>query len=364
MPIGRRGGITIACLVVFAGAGVLALRESVFRLRQPTDLERFQYIAAVNLREPQLCERIDRLANAGPGWSTYPLEFRGERLRSKCFRVLAVALKDASLCARVEPISTVGMTGERLDESYCRQAMGSAGVSEGAAPDPHGMREFVGFMRQLGYGDREVVESQYQENRENSPAMAAFEEVRHDPAFLSKLRAGPGYDEAPSPGALRAARPLEVLYQAIAIDTREPAFCARVSPNATLADWGGEKTLVRSRCYVSIAYDTGEAGVCDRLPKKGVFPPALDQNDSAENCRQAVAAYQRTRRRDRLYGPLPFAHASDLGEALGTIGYASDAVTRASTPDPGQYWQFVSRLRFDGTPEARSEFVRRALTLR
>jgi len=123
-------------------------------------------------------------------------------------------------------------------------------------------------------------------------------------------------------------------YQMVAVAVPDASLCAKVSPNATFLTYGRATALLRSRCFVSIAYNTRDAALCDRLPRAGSFPHVIDHYDSVEGCAKNVAIYRRPGfdSGGLTYGFMPFAHASDFADALRDIGYASEAVSRAATP--------------------------------
>ncbi len=354
--------------IMFVGLATVALGavgQQVFQplanLDPPTDLEDFVFVVAINFDTPALCERISPLADGGGGgWA--PRGFQIEALRSECFRKLAMRLRNASLCDQAFPVRTRGLDGSGLDKNYCLAAVnGNEGVV--ATPDPHNMRPFISFLNKLGYDDRQVVESRYQENPQNSPTHAAYEQLRREDGFLGRVRSATSYSEARTRTGLRPANAGEVLYQMIAVDTPDASLCAKVSPNATLVDLG-KTALLQSRCYIAIAYNMRDAALCDQLPRSGSFPHVIDGYDSLEGCRTNVAVYSRPGfdNGGLTDGPLPFAHASDFADALQQIGYANAVQSRVE-PEPDDYWGFVSRLAVRGNPQERNEFVRRVMSL-
>jgi len=73
-----------------------------------------------------------------------------------------------------------------------------------------------------------------------------------------------------------------------------------------------------------------------------------------------VAIYSRPDFKGNLsYGSTPFPRASDLQATLREIGYQTDALTKVPEATSDKYWEFVSRLIFNGSASDRAEFLRR-----
>jgi hypothetical protein len=141
-------------------------------------------------------------------------------------------MHDKSLCDRVVAVKTPTLDGGKLNKADCL-ARGRAGTV--VTPDPDRMEPFVALTQSLGYGDRDVVESEYDENPENSATHAAYERLRDDPAFLQRLQSAPSYQQPRSDSATHSAYPIEFLHQMVAVERGDAALCAKVSPNATVA---------------------------------------------------------------------------------------------------------------------------------
>ena len=151
----------------------------------------------------------------------------------------------------------------------------------------------------------------------------------------------------------------------IAVDSRDPGLCSKVSPNATFVDLGGRTALLRSRCYVALAHDTRDAALCGQLPRADAFPYVNNQYDSLESCRTTVAIYSRPDfKSDTHVGSSPFPRPSDFEEALRQIGYPNPyARSRVAKPTPDDYWKFMATLSREGSPEERNELIRRVMSL-
>lgn len=317
--------VTVAILGVSgAGCALLPLSE----LDIPSDRDHFFHVVAVNFNAPELCGRISPRADGGGG--------RGW--------------------------SSVGSQVTTL-QSSCYQSLASSGRI--VIANPHEMEAFAALMQTLGYGDRDVVESEYNENPQNSPTYAAYARLRDDPTFLQRLVDGPSYREPRSDRDARPAYPVEFLYQMVAVERGDAALCENVSPNATFVDFGQREALLQSRCYRSLASNTRQIALCDPLPRAGSSRFINEVYDSLERCRESIAIEQRTPTDGLHSGPEPFPHAEAFPAALRAIGYAEDfASTVVPEPPVEAYWDFVSRLKFRATDADRAEFVRRAMTLR
>lgn len=326
----------------------------------PTDRDNFFHVVAVNFNAPELCGRINPRADGGGG-ALAPAGYQITSLQSSCYRILADAMKDPSLCDRVVAVKTSTFDGSKMDKADCLAGRGSGAI---VTPDPNAMEPFVALMRTVGYGDREVLESEYQENPENSSTFDAYSRLRDDPEFLQRLQSAPSYEEPRSDSDTRTAHPVEFLYQMVAVERGDAAFCAKVSPNATFV-YSDKRALLRSACYLHLAFNTRQAALCDPLPRAGSSPLINEKYDSYEHCREIVAVYSRpTFKSDTHYAPSPFSQAGDFPVALQAVGYPIDYTsTLVPNPPSSSYWEFVSRLRFEGTEADRAEFVRRVIAL-
>ena len=151
-----------------------------------------------------------------------------------------------------------------MDKADCLAGGGSGQV---VTADPHRMEPFVALIQSLGYGDRDVVESEYEENPENSPTYAAYARLRDDPTFLQRLLDAPSYQQPRSDSDIRSAYPVEFLYQMVAVERGDAALCAKVSPNATFIYSDQAPALLQSRCFLHLAFNTRQSALCDPLPR-------------------------------------------------------------------------------------------------
>jgi hypothetical protein len=328
----------------------------------PSDRDNFFDIVALNFKVPELCGRINPRAEGGGG-AFSPIGYQIETLQTRCYRSLVATMHDKSLCDRVVAVRTFTLDGSKLDRADC---LANGGLEDVATPDPDRMEPFVALIQNLGYGDRDVVESEYDENPVSSATYAAYERLRDEPVFLQRLLAAPSYQQPRSDSETRSAYPIEFLYQMVAGDRGDAALCAKVSPNATFVFADQQPALLQSRCYLSLAFNTRQARFCDPLPRAGSSRFINEVYDSYERCRETVAAYSRsTAKRDTRGGGYPFPHAADFPAALQAIGYpAAFASTLVPRPPLMIYWEFVSRLRFRASDEDRTEFVRRVIAMR
>ena len=348
-------------VVVLGTSGTQCVLGQPGGLDLPTDRDNFFHVVAVNFNAPELCGRINPRAEGGGG-ALAPAGYQITSLQSSCYSTLADAMKDPSLCDKVVAVKTSTLDGSKMDKADCLAGRGSGAL---VTPDPHTMEPFVALMQSLGYGDRVVVESEYEENPENSATYDAYSQLRDDPAFLSRLQNAPSYQEPRSNSATRSAHPIEFLYQMVAVERGDAALCAKVSPNATFVDSREKPAYLLSACYLHLAFNTREAALCDPLPRAGSSPVINESYDSYEHCRETVAVYSRpTFKSATHYGPSPFPHAADFPSALQAVGYEADyTATLVPKALSSSYWEFVSRLRFQGTDADRAEFVRRVTAL-
>jgi TonB family protein len=331
-------------------------------LRAPTDLENFLYLIARNFKAPQVCNKISESAD-GPGGAMSPRGYQLSSMRSSCYLDLAWDLHDPRLCDEVIPVKTAAYDGSKMDKAYCLE--GVSGTGAGTVAVPVFMEPFVRYMRLLGYDDARVAADRYEENPLLTETQAAYERLRTDRTFIEQLRTAPDFFESPSAGTLRTARAAEFLYQMVAIDADDANLCAKVSPNATFTDARHRTALLRSSCFVSIAYNTKNDTLCAQLPRSGTFPHVKDQYDSREACEYTVAIYGRPgfNRGGLRDGPYAFPRPSDFQDALQQIGYAQDTRSRVLAPTPEDYWQFLSKMSLQGSEDDRRELLRKVMAL-
>jgi hypothetical protein len=314
-------GLTFACggpvrTVVLGSISALLFHP-------PSDRDEFFHIVAVNFQRPDFCERIAWRADGSRGAWDSPFEIR--TLRSAC----------------------------RSDLNPPPNAIGGK--------VPFWMAEFAAQVRSLGYTDADLVQGAYAEgrHRESYEGLLASEE------FRTRLRAAPSYGEPRDPARLRPAKPIEFMYQMVAVDAPEAPLCSKVSPNATFEALGGAVRLLQSWCYLHIGYNTRDLRMCEPLPSAGSFPHINEIYDSREKCRQVVAIYSRPDFKGTLnYGSAHFPQAADLQAILREIGYPADKWPPVPETTPEDYWEFVSRLIHRGNASDRAEFLRRVEALR
>ncbi len=332
-------------------------------LRGPTELENFLYVIALNFKAPEVCGKISPSADGGGGGLS-PRGYQISSMRSSCYRSLAWDLHDPKLCDQVIPVRSGPLDGSKMDKAYCLEGVSGNGGGDIAVPSF--MEPFVRYMRRLGYDDARVAADRHDENPYNSETQAVYERLLTDPRFIERLRTAPSFFEPRLADKLRPAGAAEFLYQMVAIDTGDAGLCAKVSPNATFTDLSKRMALLRSRCFMSIAYNTKNDTLCAQLPRIGTFLHVNDQYDSLEACEKNVAIYRRPGFNSGgiRYGPSAFPRPSDFPDALRQIGYRQDARSRVPAPTPDDYWQFLSRMSRQGSDDDRRELLRKVMALR
>jgi hypothetical protein len=227
------------------------------------------------------------------------------------------------------------------------------------------MAIFAEQVRALGYSDADMRQSAHGENEGRTPYYGVYQQLLDSGTFRARVRGGPSYAEPRDRDRLRQANVLEFLYQKVAIDKREPALCAKISPNATFTDYGDATVLLRSRCYLNLAFNLRDAALCQPLPAAGSFPLINEIYDSRDKCLETVKIYARPSFKGTgTYGPYPFVRADDLLVGLREIGYAASELPSIPGAEPEEYWEFVSRLKFGGPVTERAEFVRRTMAMK
>jgi hypothetical protein len=314
-------GITIA-RVSFVRTMVLGSVAS-HLLHRPSDRDQFFFLVAVDFEQPALCDRIDGRADGstGGGWGR---EFQIRTLRSVCHSQIA----------------------ERSPQT------------------PMWRPAFTALVRELGYTDADLAEWVYNSHHYSTLVDDLYRDLLANDEFRSRLRAAASYAEPRDPARLRSATPLEFVYQMVAIDAPEAALCSRISPNATLKDNVGAPRLLQSQCYLHIAFNTRDSGLCEPLPADRSFPHVSTGYDSRKGCESIVAMLrQRDVKNTRTDGPTRLTRAAELRQVLRDIGYPVDRLPQLPKPTDDDYREFVSDLRFRGPADARAEFLRRVAAL-
>ena len=216
----------------------------------PSDRDTFLFQVALNFEVPELCDRIDARADS---------------------QQIGAVRSKRSVCHAI-------LKGER---------------SSGPSEVPWDMATFAGQVRALGYSDADMRQSAHGENEGGTPDYGAYQQLLDSGTFQARVRGGPSYAEPRDRDRRRQANALEFLYQKVAIDKREPALCAKISPNATFTDYGDATALLHSRCYLHLAFNLRDAALCQPLPAAGSFPSINEIYDSRDKCLETVKIYAR-----------------------------------------------------------------------
>ena len=100
------------------------------------------------------------------------------------------------------------------------------------------MPEFAAQVRALGYTDADLMQATWAEQYQATPVDAVYKDLLANNEFRSRLRAASDSGELRDRARLRSAKPIEFLYQMVAVDAPEAALCSKISPNATFDDSG------------------------------------------------------------------------------------------------------------------------------
>ena len=332
-------------------------RLPVVQIEMPTGADEFFYVAAVNLHEPEICYKVQPLAE-GSGSGAIPRGFQIRTLRSECYEELARRLHDAALCEHVQPVRTDVDDGSLLDKAYCVEHLD-------APPSiavPWRMDGFVQMMRRLGYDDGQVLDHLFHRAPYDNSTMQAYLKLEKDPAFIERVRAGRSYAEPRNKSALRPARAVEFLYQMAAVDTAAPDLCKKISPNALFTDLWNQTALLQSECYVSIALNRHDPALCEKLPPSGTFPNIRERFDSREECRSTVAVQKDNG--GGTYGPTLFRSRSDFPAALRELGYDKAYIdSLIPPPTADDYWTVFGDVSSPKSPN-RGDLLRRIMELK
>ena len=258
---------------------ILLVPVSTLVLHPPSARDQFFNLVATDFKQPALCNRIDWRADASiRGWDT---PHRIRTMRSACRSNLELP-PNADFFSGAGDNAGVRGPGARARIHGCGRAQAA---------------------HTAGYPA--------------TPIYAVYRGLLSNDEFRSRLRAASDYGEARNRARLRPARPIEFMYQMVAVDASEAALCSKISPNATFDDEGSPLALLQSRCYLHIAFNTRDIRSCDPLPAAGSFPHINEIYDSRERCRKTVAIYSRPDfTGNPLYGSTPFPRAADFEAIL------------------------------------------------
>ena len=348
-------------LVVTLGFALSYTPGLFLALRSPTERETVLYYFAQNIGEPALCGQISWAAHR-----SYSVLFGGGGVsfwRSDCYERVAEARHDPSICWLVRPWVDLDPLSSGYSAFSCRRGAKGGYISGIALPNDLLIRTF----RQLGYD----VDQLYLEGV-IPPAIRVrdvYLGLERDAAVVARAK---HLLEHRTPSVHADDR--SYLAQLVAVATADPDFCAYIPADqrvnqvaAPLRDW----------CYYTVAFDTQDIRVCERMTPAAAETTVLAANAAGvrpEIAEQMGLHAECARIAKRLgprlhYGPeVPSddQQTQRLFTALGVVmpsahNWSPNAIT-------AYYQQFLFALWPGDSPDpirdaARAKLVRRLLTL-
>jgi hypothetical protein len=227
--------------------------------RPPTQREEILYYFVQNIGEPSLCDHVSWSA-----YRTYSALFGGggsSYWRSDCYEQAAEQRHDAAQCWKVRPLVDFGVISAGYSALSCRRrTMAQYHSGIGLADDV-----LVGTFEQMGYDiDQMPVEGVFE------PAI----KLRDVYWSLSRLPSAVARAEQQLTLKSPAIAPDDLNYVAdlVAIATSDPKWCAYISVDKTLSQ---QDALFRDWCYFSVAENTHDARICDRMTPAAMDPKAI-----------------------------------------------------------------------------------------
>ncbi len=217
--------------------------------RPPSESDRVFSYFAENLGEASLCEKISWAA-----FQRYSMLFAGggaSFARSDCYESVAVKNKDPALCWRVRPLVDVNPMSDGYSALSCRRRVRQgSGSSVSIAPET-----LIRSFESLGYDADEL-----QSEGVVGPVIRPLDVYRRLAAELGIVAR---VEQALSrPDAALTAADKNYLVHLGAVSSGDPRWCERI-PAAAAVDT--ERIPFRDWCYLTLAYNTMDARVCERM---------------------------------------------------------------------------------------------------
>lgn len=245
----RIGPFKLASLAVVAALGTLSFTPGwLTHRREPTENETVLYYFAQNLGETALCERISWAAH-----QTYSVLFGGggaSYLRSDCYERVAESRGDASICWQVRPLVDLDPLSAGYSALSCRRRTLAHYQSGTALPNGLLVRTF----EHLGY-DIDAIEI----DGVFPPAIRphdVYYRLGNDAAALAQAR-----QLLTAGGTQLPVDDRRFIAHLAAVGSSDPRFCEWI-PAAEPTEEGAPS---RDYCFLTLAYNTRDARVCERM---------------------------------------------------------------------------------------------------
>jgi hypothetical protein len=258
----RRSLLSIGLPIAGAVLVVIGFAPGTFMVGRPADeFETVLYYFAQNIGEPSLCDHISWAA-----YTRYSLMFGGggaSYTRSDCYERVAESRRDPALCWHVRPLVDLDPLSSGYSAWSCRRRTRAHYHSGIALPDALLVRTF----ERLGY-DIDTMD---------------VDGVMPSAIRLRDVYAGLPRDSAAIARAKQllaaadnvlSADDRRYLSQLTAIATNDPHWCDSIPPTMPVSDLGAPS---RDACYLDLAYNSGDIGICDRMTPAALEPKVREE---------------------------------------------------------------------------------------
>jgi hypothetical protein len=324
------------------------------RMDPIADRDEFFYSVSVHFKSPATCSKIGRYT-AG-GFSEEP-GYQIAYLQTRCYYDLAQITKDVGLCKHVRPLAYEKSDGSRYSPDQCRDNVPDP-VPQVSAYLERGT--FVQLMDSAGFAEAAMA-FRRERCRNDAIFFDLYERARQDEVFISALQRMPeraqfeNYNwrkwprDPPVAEQPRPATGPEYLLAMMGIDKTDAGLCHKIAWAATFQYPDGKTVSLRDMCILHVGFysrqdDVWVAGISqdgrrtDRYPDMG----------------EPVFA-----------SPAFFPDRQSFQAALDEVGYRP-INSGGIPPKPAfdDYIEFFYHAAGEGSPEVRSDFVQRVMSLK
>lgn len=330
--------------------------------RAPTEHETVLFYFAQNLGEAALCDQI-----SWAGYQSYSVLFGGggsSLWRSDCYERVAQARHDPFVCWKVRPLIDLDPFSSGYSALSCLRRTRSGYQTAAGLPDDLFIRTF----EQMGYDiDRMGIEGVMQQAVR---AVDIYRGLARNGAALEKARQLLAHPDS-------ALRPEDqsLVAQLVAVSMGDPDWCEYIPAGQVISR--ASTGPFRDWCYFTVAVDTQDVRICDRMTPPAMEAKVLDAK--AHGVRPEIAEqmglHTQCVRSENSIGPRPHYGPQDpvdeqqalrLLKALGVAMPSAHDWPAASVAEYFQQYVFAlwpSESVSPARDAARAELVRRLLAL-
>jgi hypothetical protein len=324
------------------------------RMEPITDRDMFFYSVSIHFKGPQVCSNKGRYV-AG-GFSEQP-GYQIGYLQSRCFYDLAQVTKDVGLCKHVRPLKYENGDGSAYSPEGCKTRVPDP-VPPGTAYLERG--NFVALMNSAGFAGAAMA-FRKERYRNDAAFFDLYEHARQNADFMSALHGMPdrslyenvNWRQLPrNPPIAEQPRPAtraEYLLAMLGMDQTDGHLCNKISFAATYQYPDGKRVSLRDVCILHVGFYGRQGEIC---------APGI--------CQDSLRADRFPDMGEPVYvSPAFFSDRESFRAALEEAGY-SPTISGDILPNPtyDDYIEFFYHAAEEGSPEVRSDFVRRAMSIK